>query len=111
MKQLFTFGNYQQICCHSISNLSIVSLLSLSWCLLLLSEDSMVGFFGRRPLFPRQLYNCFGSGPDATGCRGIIDVKKKHVWNEEICMQPYGPVHIRVQWNCGVAFAMFFKDN
>lgn len=83
MKQLCTFGNYHdgalQICCHSISHLSIVSFLSLSWCLLLLSEDSMVRFFGRRPLFPRQLYNCFGSGPDATGCRGIIDVKKKRM--------------------------------
>lgn len=31
---------------------------------------------GTGPQFPRQLYNCFGCVPNATGYRGIIDVKR-----------------------------------
>lgn len=31
---------------------------------------------GTGPQFPRQLYNCFGYVPSATGYRGIIDVKR-----------------------------------
>lgn len=40
-----------------------------------LSGDSMPRP-GTGPQFPRQLYNCFGCVPDATGYRGIIDVKR-----------------------------------
>lgn len=31
---------------------------------------------GTGPQFPRQLYNCFGCVPSATGYRSIIDVKR-----------------------------------
>lgn len=31
---------------------------------------------GTGPQFPRQLYNCFGRVPNATGYQGIIDVKR-----------------------------------
>lgn len=40
-----------------------------------LSGDSMP-HSGTGPQFPRQLYNCFGRVPNATGYRGIIDVKR-----------------------------------
>lgn len=40
-----------------------------------LSGDSMP-HPGTGPQFPRQLYNCFGCVPNATGYRGIIDVKR-----------------------------------
>lgn len=40
-----------------------------------LSGDSMPRP-GTGPQFPRQLYNCFGCVPSATGYRGIIDVKR-----------------------------------
>lgn len=40
-----------------------------------LSGDS-VPHPGTGPQFPRQLYNCFGRVPNATGYRGIIDVKR-----------------------------------
>lgn len=48
---------------------------------------------GTGPQFPRQLYNCFGCVPSATGYRGIIDVKR-NMYETRTCERPpYGSVH------------------
>lgn len=47
---------------------------------------------GTGPQFPRQLYNCFGCVPSATGYRGIIDVKR-NMYEMRTCERPpYGSV-------------------
>lgn len=47
---------------------------------------------GTGPQFPRQLYNCFGCVPSATGYRGIIDVKR-NMYETRTCERPpYGSV-------------------
>lgn len=68
-----------------------------------LSGDSMPRP-GTGPQFPRQLYNCFGHVPNATGYRGIIDVKR-NMYETRRCggvhMVPYTAMqsHLTVvQW-------------
>lgn len=51
----------------------------------------------REPQFPRQLYNCFGRGPSATGRLGVIDVKRNAYEMRRGGGRPYGSVRALTQ--------------
>lgn len=57
---------------------------------------------GTGPQFPRQLYNCFGCFPSATGYRGIIDVKRNMYETRRCERPPYGSVRSLTRGNLSV---------
>lgn len=57
---------------------------------------------GTGPQFPRQLYNCFGCVPSATGYRGIIDVKRNMYETRRCERPPYGSVRSLTRGNLSV---------